>query len=170
MREISVRRWMGLLCAVGATFALSSAAQACATDAAWANGPRFVHPAPGKIIVDFGRHVHPLLNRVRQHNGIDYAADIGDPIHAAAGGEVTFAGHKGEFGLAMEIQHADGWVTFYAHLSRFTVRPGDCVKAGDIIGKSGNTGFSVGPHLHFEIRSKGAHIDPANLLDVAGRN
>jgi murein DD-endopeptidase MepM/ murein hydrolase activator NlpD len=166
----SSRQWIGLLGAVVVGVALSADAQACATDTATtAKAPTFIHPAPGKLMTAFGRRVHPLLNVRKHHNGIDYFASIGDPIIAAASGEVRFAERKGEYGVAIEIGHGAGWATFYAHLSRPDVRTGDCVKGGDLIGKSGNTGFSTGPHLHFEIRHNGAHVDPAKLLDMTGR-
>jgi murein DD-endopeptidase MepM/ murein hydrolase activator NlpD len=79
------------------------------------------------------------------------------------------AGNQGQFGVAIEIRHEAGWATFYAHLSRPAVRAGDCVKTGDVIGASGNTGLSTGPHLHFELRRDGKPIEPASLLDVTGR-
>jgi len=164
------RRWVGFLGLALAGLVLSAEAQACATDAgAPAGTMNFVHPAPGRIFTIFGPRRHPLLNLVRNHDGIDYLAAVGDPIVAAAGGEVTFAGWKGQFGIAIQIRHRDGWETLYAHLSRPIVRAGDCLKAGDGIGMSGNTGFSTGPHLHFEISRNGTHVDPATLLDITGR-
>jgi murein DD-endopeptidase MepM/ murein hydrolase activator NlpD len=167
----SCRGWIGLMCAAYAGVVLSADAEACATDVgAPAKEPSFIHPASGMVMTAFGLRVHPLLNTKKHHDGIDYVANIGDPIHAAADGEVRFAESKGQFGIAIEIQHDAGWVTFYAHLSRPSVRAGDCVRAGDIIGASGDTGFSTGPHLHFEIRHNGAHVDPAKLLDMNGRN
>ncbi len=94
-----------------------------------------VHPpSSGEIETTFGPRIHPLLNVTRQHDGIDYFAAIGDPVIAAASGEVRFAENKGEFGIAVEIRHEAGWVTFYAHFSCPSVRAGDCVKAGDVIG------------------------------------
>jgi murein DD-endopeptidase MepM/ murein hydrolase activator NlpD len=163
-------RWVGLVAAASAGMVLSADAKACATDpVSIAKGPSFIHPAPGKIEAGFGPRFHPLLNFIMQHNGMDYIANIGDPVHAAASGEVTSAGNQGEHGNAIEIRHGAGWVTFYAHLSRLAVRAGDCVKAGDLIGMSGNSGFSVGPHLHFEIRENGKYLDPAPLLDMMGR-
>lgn len=166
----SGRQWIGLLGVMVIAIVLSADAQACATDTGTtAKGPSFIHPAPGKLMTAFGRRHHPLLNVRKHHDGIDYFANIGDPVIAAAGGEVRFAEHKGQFGISIEIRHGAGWATFYAHLSRPAVRAGDCVKVGDSIGASGNTGFSIGPHLHFEIRHNGAHLDPAKLLDMTGR-
>lgn len=165
------RLWVTPLGGAIACFALSADVRACATTDAGptAKAPSLIHPAPGKIFETFGPRFHPLLNGRRQHNGFDYLANTGDPIHAAASGEVTFAGDLGAHGRAIEIKHDAGWATFYAHLSRPAVRTGDCVKAGDVIGASGNTGLSTGPHLHFEIRRDGNPIDPETLLDITGR-
>jgi murein DD-endopeptidase MepM/ murein hydrolase activator NlpD len=164
------RRRMARLGALFACLVLSADALACSTDTdPPAKVPGFTHPAAGKIFTKFGPRFHPLLNLVRHHDGIDYLAKVGDPILAAASGEVAFAGWRGQFGIAVQIRHRGGWETFYAHLSRPSVRAGDCVRAGDVIGLSGNTGFSTGPHLHFEISHDGSHVDPATLLDITGR-
>lgn len=164
------RFWVAHLGAAIACFGLSADVQACAPGARpVGKAPSFIHPAPGLVMTVFGPRVHPLLNVRKRHDGLDYVAATGDPIHAAASGEVAFAGHQGRFGIAIEIRHDAGWATYYAHLTRPSVRAGDCVKAGDVIGASGNTGFSTGPHLHFEIRHNGAHVDPASPLDIAGR-
>lgn len=162
---------LGVACLVAAVgFSLPGDLQACVPDATpMAKAPNFVHPAPGMVMAVFGPRFHPLLNMKKHHDGIDYLAKVGDPIIAAASGEVAFAGHQGPFGIAIEIRHDGGWSTFYAHLSRPSVRAGDCVTAGDVIGASGNTGFSTGPHLHLEIRHNGTHVDPETLLDIAGR-
>jgi murein DD-endopeptidase MepM/ murein hydrolase activator NlpD len=153
-----------------ACFVLSADVRACATVAAPTAKVHFIHPAPTKMETAFGPRFHPLLNTRRHHDGIDYFAKVGDPVQAAADGEVTFAGNKGEYGIAIEIRHDAGWTTIYAHLNWPTVRAGDCVKAGAVIGASGNTGFLTGPHLHFEIRQNDKVVDPTSLLDMTGRN
>jgi murein DD-endopeptidase MepM/ murein hydrolase activator NlpD len=86
------------------------------------------------------------------HTGIDLAAPVGRPVLAAAGGQVTYVGWDGPYGLRVEILHLDGTRTWYAHLSATTVLEGTAVVAGDVIGRVGMTGNATGPHLHFEIR------------------
>jgi murein DD-endopeptidase MepM/ murein hydrolase activator NlpD len=159
------------LSAVVGCFILSGNAQACVADVSpTPEAPNFSHPAPTKIETPFGPRFHPLLNARRHHDGIDYVAKIADPVQAAASGEVVSSGDKGEHGIAIEVRHHAEWTTLYAHLHWPYVRTGACVKAGDVIGASGNTGFSIGPHLHFEIRQKGRIVDPTSLLDMSGRD
>jgi murein DD-endopeptidase MepM/ murein hydrolase activator NlpD len=111
----------------------------------------------------FGMRLHPLLNVRRMHAGIDWAAPPGTPVIAAAGGRVVSARASGEYGWAVIIDHGAGWRTLYAHLSAFDVREGDCVAALAVIGKSGATGLSTGPKLHFEVHRNGQAIDPLRL-------
>jgi murein DD-endopeptidase MepM/ murein hydrolase activator NlpD len=118
----------------------------------------------GEIVETFGIRFHPLLNTRKQHTGMDFAAAVGQPLTAAAAGEIASAGNEGSPGIAILIRHQDGWETFYSHLSRLAVRAGDCVKRGDLIGYSGSTGFTVGRVLHFEVRHNGTPIDPSSLL------
>ena len=102
----------------------------------------------------------------RMHRGIDIAAPVGTPIVAAAGGEVISAGwNSGGFGNLVKIRHSDGTVTFYAHNSKIHVRQGEYVKQGQHIANMGSTGFSTGPHLHFEIHPQGEKaVNPIALL------
>lgn len=101
----------------------------------------------------------------RFHTGVDYAADAGTPVRAAASGRVTFAGwHPAGWGFLVTIAHGNGFRTMSAHLSRITVKVGTRVKAGETIGAVGSSGNSTGPHLHFELRLKGAAIDPRSTL------
>ena len=99
-----------------------------------------------------------------QHIGIDFAAPLGTPVAAVADGEVIHAGPNGGYGNLIILDHGDGHHTYYAHLSAFAqdIRPGTLVRRGEEIGQVGSTGFSTGPHLHFEIRKQGQYIDPAN--------
>lgn len=103
-------------------------------------------------------------NGTEFHTGIDYAAVIGTPIHAAEDGIVTCAKWSGNYGYLVKVQHSGGFETYYAHCSRFNVSVGDVVKQGDVVSFVGSTGRSTGPHVHFEIRYNGKHMNPEDLL------
>ena len=105
---------------------------------------------------------HPILNTVRAHRGVDYAADAGTPIMATADGVVQSRGALGGLGNAVVIAHANGFTTRYGHMSRFAagVRVGSRVAQGDVIGYVGMTGLATGPHLHYEMIRSGRHVDP----------
>lgn len=100
----------------------------------------------------------------RLHEGIDLAAPIGTSVTAADGGVVVWVGTKGTYGKMIQIDHGGGYVTYYGHLSKYSVSYGDKVYKGQKIGSVGNTGRSTGPHLHFEIRKNGAPVNPLKLL------
>jgi murein DD-endopeptidase MepM/ murein hydrolase activator NlpD len=159
-------RWAArVLASACAAAMMSGAVMACpGTEEGDGSLPLFAHPIPGPISASFGVRIHPLLKVQRMHTGIDYKAAIGAPVRAAHSGKVVSAGYEGEYGVAVLIEHGDGWETFYAHLSRPSVKIGACVKAGDIIGAAGNTGFSTGPGVHFEARKRGTAIDPLRVL------
>lgn len=108
---------------------------------------------------------HPVLNRIRAHRGVDYAAPIGTPVRAAGDGRVRFVGGKGGYGKVVEIDHSRGVVTVYAHLSRFApgLRSGKRVTQGSVIGYVGMTGLATGPHLHYEYRLNGVHKNPQTV-------
>ena len=105
---------------------------------------------------------HPILNKIRAHKGVDYAAPRGTPIKAAGDGKVILAGTKGGYGNTVVIQHGSRYRTLYAHMQGFAknVRTGSTVKQGQIIGYIGTTGLSTGPHLHYEFQVNGTHVDP----------
>ena len=105
---------------------------------------------------------HPILNKIRAHKGVDYAAPRGTPIKAAGDGKVILAGRKGGYGNTVVIQHGRSYRTLYAHMQGFAkgVRNGSSVKQGQIIGYIGTTGLSTGPHLHYEFQVNGTHVDP----------
>jgi murein DD-endopeptidase MepM/ murein hydrolase activator NlpD len=111
-----------------------------------------------------GRY-HPILNRIRAHKGVDYAAAAGTPVYAAGSGRVQFRGQKGGYGNMIEIDHGGGIVTAYGHLSRFaeTARAGARVQQGQTIGFVGMTGLATGPHLHYEYRINGQFRDPQRV-------
>ncbi|GAA3911258.1 hypothetical protein Aau02nite_05680 [Amorphoplanes auranticolor] len=102
------------------------------------------------------------------HAGIDLAAPEGTPYMAVHAGQVTSAGYKGGYGYAITIKHADGSEMIYAHSRRLLVKSGDKVKAGQVIGEVGNTGYSYGTHLHLEVHVKGAPTDPIVFLREHG--
>jgi murein DD-endopeptidase MepM/ murein hydrolase activator NlpD len=109
--------------------------------------------------------MHPILNRIRAHKGIDYAADRGTPVMATADGVVTMRGRNGGYGNMVEIRHPNGFRTRYGHLSAFKrgVVLGSRVHQGDIIGYVGMTGLATGPHLHYEMIRGGRQVDPLSV-------
>lgn len=106
--------------------------------------------------------LHPVLNTVRAHRGVDYAADTGTEIMATSDGVVQHRGALGGLGNAVVIAHANGFTTRYGHMSRFSagIRVGSRVSQGDVIGYVGMTGLATGPHLHYEMIRNGTHVDP----------
>ena len=130
------------------------------------NGPfqLVAWPADGEKTSGFGPRVHPIFGSVRQHNGIDLDGDTGDRVRAARSGEVILAGERGGFGNTIVIYHGLGYSTLYGHLSRIEVSVGQQVQSGDRIGAIGSTGWSTGPHLHFELRIDGRAVDPTPYL------
>ncbi|UTW06440.1 peptidoglycan DD-metalloendopeptidase family protein [Pseudomonas benzenivorans] len=119
---------------------------------------------------------HPILNKIRAHKGVDYAAPRGTPIKAAGDGKIALAGRKGGYGNAVVIQHGSRYRTLYAHMQGFAkgIRTGGSVKQGQIIGYIGTTGLSTGPHLHYEFQVNGVHVDPLSqklpMADPIARN
>jgi len=121
-------------------------------------------PIKGRISSRFGERRDPIHGRHRHHSGVDIAAGRGTPIPAAAAGTVVFAGRRGGYGNLVEIEHADGRRTRYAHTDRILVAAGDRVEDGQTIASVGSTGRSTGPHLHFEVRENGAGVDPLQII------
>jgi murein DD-endopeptidase MepM/ murein hydrolase activator NlpD len=121
-------------------------------------------PAYGMITDGFGWRIHPVYGSRHYHDGIDINASIGTPVAAAADGEVIMAQYYGGYGYAVKIDHGDGVVTLYSHLSEFAVQVGQHVKAGQLIAYSGNSGTSTGPHLHFSVYVDGTPVNPLNWL------
>lgn len=116
------------------------------------------------LVSVFGNRDDPFTGRRAFHAGLDFAAAEGAAIHAAAGGSVSFAGHKSDFGQVVEIDHGNGLVTRYAHASALWVKAGDFVAPGDAIAAVGSTGRSTGAHLHFEVLRHGEAINPRRYL------
>ncbi len=123
-----------------------------------------IRPCLGPISDGFGMRMHPILHIRRMHDGIDIVTNIGTPIHATGNGKIDFAGHKGGYGLVVEINHGFGYRTVYAHLSKIIVREGQKVKRGQVIAKSGTSGLSTGPHLHYEVHHNGVKLNPAQFF------
>lgn len=115
------------------------------------------------------KRFHPVLKIYRAHLGIDYAASIGTPVRSAGNGKVVFAGNKGGYGNAIEVNHDGSYKTLYAHLNGFSrgLRRGQTVKQGQLIGYVGNTGLSSGPHLHFGLYRNNNAINPATVVKIA---
>ncbi len=113
----------------------------------------------------FGMRMHPILGILRMHEGVDIANETGTPVYATGAGVVEFAGNTGgNYGVALEINHGYGYKTWYAHLLRPAVRPGEKVRRGELIAYSGNSGLSTGPHLHYEVRVNGRQVNPVTYF------
>ncbi|MGB8882275.1 MAG: M23 family metallopeptidase [Azonexus sp.] len=112
----------------------------------------------------FGHRSDPIVGQRAMHEGIDFNAETGTPVVAAADGVVLSAGWQSDFGNMIEVDHGDGLTTRYAHLSRMNAKAGSLVKRGERIGAVGSTGRSTGSHLHFEVRMLGVAQNPASFL------
>ena len=117
----------------------------------------------------FGWRIHPLTGKRKFHSGIDFGASEGSPIYAFEAGKVEFAGSKGGYGKAVIINHGARKSTFYGHAKALSVRKGERVATGQMIGEVGSTGFSTGPHLHFEVRLNNKPVNPRPYLQQRGR-
>lgn len=131
-------------------------------------GDKFLMRKPverGVFRSGFGMRTHPILRRSRMHTGVDYAAPRGTKIYAAGDGTVSEAGWRAGYGRWIAIRHANGYETGYAHQSKFAdgIRSGVRVKQGQLIGYVGSTGFSTGPHLHYEVRVNGRAVNPLKI-------
>lgn len=123
-------------------------------------------PAKGYITSGFGYRTDPFRGGTAHHKGLDFDANIGDPVYAAADGVVSFAGIQSGYGKVIKVDHGNGYVTLYAHNSGFTAKVGDLVRRGQQIAKAGNTGRSTGPHVHFEVHENGVPVNPRKFLDA----
>ena len=125
------------------------------------------NPAPGHSITSpFGVRTDPILGTAALHSGMDFRAPIGMAAKVTAPGIVTKAGWNGGYGRMVEVDHGNGFATRYGHLSEIDVAVGQKLAAGDIVGKTGSSGRSTGPHLHYEVRHNGEAIDPLRFLTV----
>lgn len=116
----------------------------------------------------FGWRVDPFTGKMALHEGLDFVAETGSPIYAAASGIVSQAGDTPDYGKLVKIDHGSGLETRYAHADRILVKAGDIVEKGQLIAEVGNTGRSTGAHLHFEVRLNGVALDPRKYLQKSG--
>lgn len=125
-----------------------------------------IQPVPERFLrtmaSGYGIRRDPIYGTAKMHEGMDFSAPIGTPVYATADGTVRTASWQGLYGNLIEIDHGYNYLTRFAHLSRFNVRPGQTVHRGDLIGYVGNTGKSTGPHLHYEVRYRGTPQNPVN--------
>jgi len=128
-------------------------------------------PVLGEIELSsgFGVRTDPFLGRPAMHTGLDFRASTGDPVRATANGRVVSAGWAGGYGRMVEIDHGNGLSTRYGHMSRISVKVGDTIHIGQIVGEVGSTGRSTGPHLHYETRIDGEAVDPQRFLRAGAR-
>jgi murein DD-endopeptidase MepM/ murein hydrolase activator NlpD len=123
-----------------------------------------IWPLIGVLRSSFGRRTDPFSGEGAFHTGIDIAAPVGTAVHVTADGVVQAAGWDGRYGKLVEVDHGNGLVTYYAHLSQFLVVPGQEVHGGQVIALSGRTGHVTGPHLHYEVRLAGTPVNPYRYL------
>jgi murein DD-endopeptidase MepM/ murein hydrolase activator NlpD len=116
-----------------------------------------------RVTSGFAMRFHPILQRWKAHLGVDYGAPTGTPVRTVGEGVVSFAGRQNGYGNVVQVQHSANRMTVYAHLSRIDVRAGQKVEQGSLIGAVGATGWATGPHLHFEFKVNGAHVDPMQI-------
>jgi LysM repeat protein len=145
--------------------AIASPAPAPAPAPQPAPGGKMSWPVKGPITSPFGTRNDPFSGKPGQfHSGLDIGVGMGTPIHVPLGGKVTFAGTDGGYGNHIVVDHGNGLQTTYSHLSVIDVSVGAQVNSGQEIGKVGSTGYSTGPHLHFEVKRNGQFVDPKTVL------
>ena len=120
----------------------------------------------------YGVRIDPIYKTAKFHAGMDFSANIGTPVYATGDGTVVKAGWETGYGNLIQVDHGFGYVTWYAHLSKYKVRPGQKVVRGEVIGEVGNTGKSTGPHLHYEVHVKGKVQNPVNyyFMDLSAED
>lgn len=123
-------------------------------------------PVSGHINSGYGYRDHPIDGAHQFHGGLDIGAQSGNPICAFAAGTVEYVGENSSYGLYLQLDHGNGIKSFYAHCSSVCVQKGQTVTAGETVAKVGSTGAATGPHLHFELKCQGMHVDPAYYLDA----
>lgn len=116
-----------------------------------------------RVTSGFAMRFHPIMQRWRAHLGVDYGAPTGTPVRSVGDAVVAFAGQQNGYGNVVQLQHAANRMTVYAHLSRIDVRRGQKIEQGQLIGAVGATGWATGPHLHFEFKVNGQHVDPMKI-------
>ena len=124
----------------------------------------YIYPVNGPITSHYGYRVHPIRGTTRLHTGMDFGVGYGVPILSADNGVVIHSGWYGGYGNTVIVDHGGGFTTLYAHASSLAVSAGQTVKQGQMVSRVGSTGFSTGPHLHFEVRYNGNPINPLSRL------
>lgn len=127
-----------------------------------------IKPANGIITSGYGMRFHPILKYRTMHEGLDFSANLGDPVFSTGKGVVKYAKRMGTYGNLVIIDHGYGYKTYYAHLSAFAkgIKPGAVVKRGQKIAFAGSTGRSTGPHIHYEVHKNGKPVNPIHYLIV----
>lgn len=123
-----------------------------------------IAPASGRYTSGFGYRRDPFTGRWSHHNGLDIASSFRSPVVATANGTVTYAGYNGGHGNFVRVNHGNGYVTSYSHLSQIKVKVGDKVERGDLVGTMGSTGRSTGVHVHYEITKNGSLVNPRSYI------
>ena len=130
----------------------------------------FIRPVGGPVTSKYGTRMHPIFKKLITHTGVDLGMPMGSPVKASNSGKVIFVGWYGGYGKVVIIDHGKingvPVTTLYAHLSSYRVSNGATVTKGQIIGNVGSTGYSTGPHLHFEVRENGRHVNPAKYAPI----
>jgi murein DD-endopeptidase MepM/ murein hydrolase activator NlpD len=125
------------------------------------------NPAPGHVVTSpFGVRTDPIVGTAALHSGMDFRAPVGMEAKVTAAGVVVKAGWNGGYGRMVEVDHGQGYATRYGHLSQILVKVGDKLNAGDVVGKTGSSGRSTGPHLHYEVRHNGKAVNPLRFLSA----
>ena len=123
-----------------------------------------IRPCTGELSDGFGMRMHPILHRIRMHEGIDIVTSTGTAVHSTGNGVVEYTGYNGGYGLTVIINHGFGYRTIYAHLSKIKTKRGTKIHRGDIIAFVGNSGLSTGPHLHYEVEHDGQKLNPQHFF------
>ena len=126
----------------------------------------WINPAEGTVTSSCGVRNNPILNKMELHNGIDIGVGIGTEVAAVRSGVVTAIRTSATFGHVLEYETKDGYKVMYAHLSEILVKEGEKVKQGQVVAKSGNSGLSTGPHLHYSLWKNGKLIDPMDYVNL----
>ncbi len=146
-----------------------SLARMDALESGLASLPQVMPADMAHVSSGFGYRRDPFTGAAALHSGLDFGGRVGDPVHAAADGKVSFVGQQNGYGKMVEVTHGNGLTTRYAHMSAWRARVGQAVSAGDMIGAIGSTGRSTGPHLHFEVRINGRAVNPRPFLEAASQ-
>ena len=131
------------------------------------NGVTWLVPTQNyRITSPYGMRIHPVYGYPKMHTGVDLAAPFNTPIYASRAGVVVWAGWGSTGGWWVKVDHGDGFATTYLHMTRYIVKIGDFVEAGQVLGYMGSTGVSTGSHLHFGVMKDGKWVDPLKYIDA----